>query len=584
MPKRLLLPSLVLATVLLAAPALAQGEDERTVGLFKNTPAAFDGYTLFNSLNAPTTYLIDMEGREVNSWTSQYQPGNGIYLLPEGWLARTANLRGVTSTRFNVVGGIGGLIEVYDWDGDVIWSYQLANDQRQFHHDIEPIVVDGRTKSLLAIAFEYHSPAEALAAGRRPEDVPDDGIWSEVILEIEPTAGGGAEVVWEWRAWDHLVQDVDPTKNNYVTDVADHPDRININYAVEGRGAYPEDWLHFNAVAYDPVYEQVVMSSPVFGEVWVIDQTTTTAEAATSSGGRYGQGGDLLYRWGNPEAYDRGGPEDQDLFGQHDPTWIPQGTPGAGRLIIFNNGRGRPEGAFSSIDEVRTPRRADGSYPEPPPGQPWGPATPTKSLTAPVPTDFYASFVSSVQRLPNGNYLVCDGPDGRFIEVGPNARSIAWEYVNPVITGGAILDWNEPIPPAPAGQPSLANRTFRATRYATDFAGFIGQDLTPGDPIENYPDATVAARTADAGALALTAGPNPFAARTTLRFGVAEAGPVRLTVYDVLGREVARLAEGTMEAGPQRVTFEASGLPAGVYLVRLEAGDRVETRRITRLR
>lgn len=77
------------------------------------------------------------------------------------------------------------------------------------------------------------------------------------------------------------------------------------------------------------------------------------------------------------------------------------------------------------------------------------------------------------------------------------------------------------------------------------------------------------------------AAPNPFAGRTTLRIALPEASPVRLAVYDVLGRQVATLLDSTLEAGPHEVAFDAAGLPAGLYLARLDAGDRTLTRTIT---
>jgi hypothetical protein len=74
--------------------------------------------------------------------------------------------------------------------------------------------------------------------------------------------------------------------------------------------------------------------------------------------------------------------------------------------------------------------------------------------------------------------------------------------------------------------------------------------------------------------------PNPFAQRTQIAFSLAEAVDVRLVVFDVLGREVARLADGALEAGRHNVVFETGGLPAGTYLYRLEAGSFVATRRM----
>jgi hypothetical protein len=79
--------------------------------------------------------------------------------------------------------------------------------------------------------------------------------------------------------------------------------------------------------------------------------------------------------------------------------------------------------------------------------------------------------------------------------------------------------------------------------------------------------------------------PNPFSAATTIHFSLPEPAPVRLVVYDALGREVARLVDAVMEAGSHEVRFEASGFPGGVYLARLTTGTgRTQTLRLTLLR
>jgi hypothetical protein len=77
--------------------------------------------------------------------------------------------------------------------------------------------------------------------------------------------------------------------------------------------------------------------------------------------------------------------------------------------------------------------------------------------------------------------------------------------------------------------------------------------------------------------------PNPFSGQAVLRFTLTEAAPVRLTLYDVLGREVALLLDGALAAGPHEVAFAARGLPSGVYVWRLEAGGAVQTGRLTLL-
>src|SRR5262249_12700676 len=157
-------------------------------------------------------------------------------------------------------------------------------------------------------------------------------------------------------------------------------------------------------VAYNAELDQVMMSVYEFSEIWVIDHSTTTAEASGHKGGRSGRGGDLLYRWGNPRAYRAGAVKDQRLFGQHDSHWIAKGLPGEGHVLVFNNGMRRTGGAYSSVEEIVLPVAANGRY-EYTPGKAFGPERPVWTYAAPKRTDFYAPFISGAARLPNGNTL-----------------------------------------------------------------------------------------------------------------------------------------------------------------------------------
>ena len=74
--------------------------------------------------------------------------------------------------------------------------------------------------------------------------------------------------------------------------------------------------------------------------------------------------------------------------------------------------------------------------------------------------------------------------------------------------------------------------------------------------------------------------PNPFNPATTIRYALADAGPVRLDVFDVWGRRVATLAEGFQTPGTYEVVFEAGNLPSGPYLYRLQADDGIVMRRM----
>ena len=156
-------------------------------------------------------------------------------------------------------------------------------------------------------------------------------MWPDAVYEIQPTPPEGGEIIWEWHAWDHIIQDFDRTKANYGS-VPDEPGKIDINADHRGRPAMtPEelrelkeleremaalgyggaasddedeeprrgtapDWLHTNGIDYHPEYDLIVLSTPALNELWVIDHSTTTDEAAGDSGGRWKKGGDLLWR------------------------------------------------------------------------------------------------------------------------------------------------------------------------------------------------------------------------------------------------------------------------------------------------
>jgi len=208
----------------------------------------------------------------------------------------------------------------------------------------------------------------------------------------------------EWHAWDHLIQDYDPARDNYGA-VVDHPELIDINLNVSGIQA---DWNHINSIDYNEEFDQILLSSRNQNEIWIIDHSTTPEEAAGHTGGNSGKGGDILYLWGNPQACHTGNADDQKFFGQHDAQWIEPGCPGEGNILVFNNGQGRPDGTYYSIEEIIPPVANNGSYALTP-GYAYGPEEPTWAYNDKNPTDFYANHISGVQRLPNGNTLICTG-------------------------------------------------------------------------------------------------------------------------------------------------------------------------------
>jgi hypothetical protein len=382
--------------------------------LYLSVGEPFDGYTLFGPEYSKYTYLLDIDGKIVHYWKSDYIQGFGTYLMENGDLFRLD--QPFDNPTFKA-GGKAGRVEKFDADSNLLWEFEYSNSEHCSHHDIQPLP----NGNVLIIAWEIKTREEVIAAGRNLNKV-GSFLWPDHIIEVEPTGSNGGNIVWEWHVWDHLIQDYDPSKDNYGI-VEDHPELIDINYC-----EYPvsRDWNHINYVDYNEELDQILLSVLMFNEIWVIDHSTTTAEAAGHTGGRYGKGGDLLYRWGNPQTYKAGTPEDQKYFGQHGASWVEKGCPGEGNILVFNNGLGGRQ--YSTVDEIVPPVDDNGNYFYTP-GEAYGPKEQIWIYTADNPMDLFSMTLSSVQRLPNGNTLICSGNQGLFLEVTPE-KKVVWQYRN----------------------------------------------------------------------------------------------------------------------------------------------------------
>ncbi len=450
----------------------------QTVGLFLNTSKASPGYTLMSPIHSTQTYLLNNAGQYVHQWTGTGEPGRSSYLLENGHLIRASSVKsGGPSTG----GGEGGRIEEYDWAGNLVWAFDYVSPTYIAHHDFK-VLPNG---NVLVLASEKKLYAETIAAGFNPSQL-DSSISTEgymlpdYLVEVRPTLPYGGTIVWEWHIWDHLIQDYDSAKNNYGV-VANHPELVDVN-GISGAKVI-QFWNHVNGIDYNAQLDQVMLSVRGNSELIVVDHGTTTAQAAGHTGGRYNKGGDLLYRWGWPQQYDRGSSSSRMLYQQHHTHWIEPGLAGAGNILIFNNGIGR---GYSTVDEIVPPVDAAGNYTLAA-GAAFGPSQPTWTYKAPTPADFYSAEISGSQRLPNGNTLICEGIKGNLFEV-TSAGEIVWRYVCPVTT--APLAQGTAIP-ADSGRPDqFMNAVFRVTRYAPTFAGLAGRDLTPLGTIETYSTVT----------------------------------------------------------------------------------------------
>lgn len=405
-------------------------------------PRAAQGYRLIAPLTFNTAYLVDNAGNVVHTWTSEYPLATVAKLLPNGNLLRTAGFGDST-----YAGGQGGRIEEIAWDSSVVWSFELSDDNYILHHDAQKLP----NGNYLLILWERKTPDQAAEIGVPVDRVPN-GILNERIVEIQPHPGSGADVVWQWNLWDHLIQNQDPARTNYG-DIATNNHRVDVNFTVDGKNA---DLFHFNAVDYNAELDQIMISVRNFSEFWIVDHSTTMYEAATDSGGRSGKGGGILYRWGNVAAWSGGPFEAEKLGGQHNAHWIEPGLPGAGHVLVFNNLV--PDTAnISAVYELELPVNADGSYWRDP-AKDFQPDEPVWKYVSPQPNELFSSFISGAQRLPNGNTLICSGAQAKIIEVTESGE-VVWSY-----QAGY----------QPDGRPV---NVFRSYWYPTDYEGFLGTEI-----------------------------------------------------------------------------------------------------------
>ena len=443
------------------------GSRAQTIGTLVNEEASLNGYVFFSPFSGTKAWLIDNCGQLINSWDRGTQPGLAAYFLETGQMLRTykPNPNGPFTSASNA----GGL-ELVDWENNTVWSYEINTSDQISHHD----AVYMPNGHILVLSWKLVYESELIELGRDPNEIAAEGfMWSENILELEPVGSNQANIVWEWNIKDHYIQDFDPDKLNYGV-VAEHPELFNINLPElnSSNSNSSRDWNHFNAIDYNPDLDQILISVRNSDEIWILDHSTTTGEAASHTGGLSGKGGDILYRWGNPAAYDRGLVMDQQFFGQHGVHWIKPGLEDAGKIMIFNNGNGRPGTDFSSGEIIEPPGDGNGGYLVPV-SEAFGPLQANIVYGNTTDEFLYSPYLSNAQRLENGNTLLNFGSIGISREVTPN-HEVVWEYVTPLNGDFAYTQ----------GQIPSNNSSFRVYKYPTTYPGFAGVDLTPGPTIE----------------------------------------------------------------------------------------------------
>jgi len=478
----------VLALALLTVPAFPyerfQGPTEL---LFADKTKAAPGYVFFGV--GGKSFLLDLDGQVVHKWPI----GTNPHLLPDGHILDASK---------DDPSGFGGFTEV-DWDGRTVWTYTEKRAGYFPHHDWVRIWNKAlNAPTTLYIANRTLTNEEALAAGADPKKGPYNSAQMDVIIEVDM----GGNVVWEWSFFDHLVQDRDPTKAHYVgagKGIKDYPGRLNINLPGKTLRA---DWLHCNSLDYNAESGHIAINS-VQGELYVIDHDGTfvagdpaagTAQAASAAG-------DFLYRFGDPARYNQGDPPkvlenwdnatsgNKQMGGSHDVQWIRPGLPGAGHLMVFDNGQylfqHTPSSTVLEIDPfLDASGQHQGKYVNPPDAgyrrETYDKDThnDARQISMQVVSSYrtvnnhalFSHIGSSGQRLPNGSLFLCSDTEGHFFEVTAKGE-LAWEYINPITRDGAVKILGDVLP--------MTNGVFRAFRILPDDPALAGRTLIPSGTI-----------------------------------------------------------------------------------------------------
>jgi hypothetical protein len=390
-----------------------------------NAATPYPGYTFFAT--GKKAYLYDMNKTLVHSWVLPYTVvGNAVLNRDSSIYYTSQNTSGWTG------GGAltHGRFQRIEWDGTTSWTFTYVSSTYCPHHNFSTI-------------YYTNDPSET--PNILAECVTSQG---DKVVEIKPTGTTTADIVWEWNPSQHM-GDNDPGLLS--------SSKGGMSGGGGGMGGSSgAEWMHVNFVSFHRGLNQVAINAKHFKEILIVDHSTTTAQAATRSGGIYGKGGDILYRWGNPSNYGASGTA--QLNGQHCGLWVPDtfpGTtdtlPGRRNVMFVDNGNKRAV-------EIVPSGTGNGTYPLTT-GAAYAPASPlwTRSFA-------YAGNEGSAQRLPNGNTLLCSGgvstggggSTAKILEVSPTGDSLwvlspgvsttlAWRYALTYMGNGTTHIASNPV-------------------------------------------------------------------------------------------------------------------------------------------
>ncbi|MBN3197334.1 aryl-sulfate sulfotransferase [Pectobacterium brasiliense] len=386
-----------------------------------NPEKAWGGYTVFQALERGAV-LVDMNGTELRLWEGLHGFPNKI--LPGGYILGHSGER---DSRYGMQDMV-DLIQI-DWDGNVVWKfngYEHITDpdlppewMARVHHDYqrsgnpvgyyapgqEPQSIGGNT--LLLAHTNLHN-----------EHISDKLLLDDTIIEVD----WEGNILWEWRCSDHF--DELGFDDDAKTALYNNP---NLRKSGGGMG----DWMHINsmsALGPNQWFDQGDTRFHPDNIIWDARESNIIAIIDKQSGNIVWQ---LGPNYNTPELKHIGW-----IIGQHHAHMIPAGLPGAGNILVFDNGGWAGYGAPNpaSADGVKNAWRDYSRVLE------INPITldivwrySPYEACIPHPTDafrFYSPYISNIQRLPNGNTLINEGANGRLFEVTVE-HEIVWEFISP---------------------------------------------------------------------------------------------------------------------------------------------------------
>lgn len=387
-----------------------------------NPEKAFNGYTVFQAAELGAM-LINMNGKEEKLWKGLHGFPNKLF--PGGYMM---GHKGQRNNRFGYQDNV-DLVQV-DWDGNVVWEfnqYEYIEDPGQEprwmarqHHDYQR---EGNPVGYYVPGMDpkIHSGNTLILAHKNVNNpkISNRNLLDDAIIEVD----WEGNIVWEWLCSDHFREYgfSEAERNVLFRDP-------NLKDLGEGTG----DWMHINSMSVlgpNKWYDQGDERFHPDNIIWDARETNITAIISKKTG-------KVVWKLGPDYTATKELRKMGIIIGQHHAHMIPKGLPGEGNILIYDNGGWAGYGLPSQTSPYGTKahRRDHSRVLEIDP-------TTLKVVWQHTPTEagylepyhshhFYSPFISSAQRLPNGNTLITEGSGGRLMEVTQD-HELVWEYISP---------------------------------------------------------------------------------------------------------------------------------------------------------